>query len=76
MEGSHHSHVHLHTHQTEEQRLHNQHQRNQQSHHDQHIVTLPQIVICKECRQDQIEGQMGEGQVEGEEVCRKDASNL
>lgn len=76
VEGSHHSQVPLHTHQTEKQRLHNDRHRVQDGQHALHPVALPQKVIGKKWRHVQVEDHLGEGRVEGEEVCGKDAGNL
>lgn len=76
VKGSHHSHISLHTCQTEEFRLHSEHQYVEECHHIQQVVVLPQILIGKEQRYGRIEQQLDDGQVEGVEVCRKDSGNL
>ncbi len=76
VDGSHHGHVPLHTHQTEEQWLCKDHRPRQERCHRKHIQTLPQKVIGEEQKAAHIEEQLCDRQVEGEEVCGKDTVDL
>lgn len=75
VKGSHHSQVSIHTHQTVEQRLQGEHQYVEESDEIQPVVVPPRILIGKEHRNGQTEYKLADGQVEGEEVCRKDSGN-
>lgn len=76
VEWPHHSDVPLHTCQAQEQRLYDEHQRVCENHHLHGDVILPEKEVESSHGQEQVEQDLCDGQVEGEEICGEDPSSF
>lgn len=73
---SHHSDVALHTHQAQEQGLDGGHRRFHENHQVPDQITLPQAEVGNGHRQLQVEEEVRDGHMEGEEVSREDPGSF